>query len=409
MIPRDDGPRPRTTEPTGKRIEALDSELGLAIEQLLDALARQIKRLDRGNVPCRLDSGTAGKVRIVLADLVGELESRGQLPTELDPDVLIGRAFRAAVDLGPLSAWLDDSEVGEIRISRPDAAQLLRGGQWVDAPTGFVSREELAETIRCLGAGKESRDEGGMPGLARFRLEEGPLVLTALSPVSSSGPAAVIHKYVSPRLDSAGVSVKSMVEAARRVVEEAIGARARIAVVGASGPVRLSVFTDLLRMLPLDDYLVGVEDTPLVGYSGPRRVGLAAHGSRPDGERIPVVGGLLARAADMEPDWIAVSGTRWIDLPDVIACASARKGMVADLPLGGRGSLDRTLAAALAVAGAHVNPDMAASLLKTAFDVVVVAARTRSGVPAVRQIAATGLGANGEWAAKVVYDPSAKG
>jgi hypothetical protein len=122
-----------------------------------------------------------------------------------------------------------------------------------------------------------------------------------------------------------------------------------------------------------------------------------------------VVGGLLARAVDMEPDWIAVSGTRWIDLSDVIACAAARKGLVAELPLGGRGGLDRTLAAALAVAGTPVDADGAAALLKTAFDVMVVAARTRSGLPAVRQIAATGLGSSGEWAAKVIYDASAKG
>jgi pilus assembly protein CpaF len=409
IIARDAAPRPTARSSSSRRVEPPDTALGMVIEQLLDGLARQIKRLDRGNVPCQLDSGTAGKVRIVLRDLVGDLESRGDLPADVDPGVVMGKAFRSAVDLGPLSGWLDDPEVQEIRITRPDAVALFKGGEWTDAPAGYVGQEELAEALRCLGAGIEGLDESGIAGLARFRLEEGPLVLAALTPVASSGPSAVIHKNLSARLDVAGAPVRPLADAARKVVEEAIASRARIAVVGASGPVRLSVITDLARMLPAGDHVVGVEDLPLIGHAGPRRVGIAAHGLRSGAQREPVVGRLLSRAVDMEPDWIVVTGSVWADVPDIVACTSGRRGVLVDLPLGGRGGLDRALMAALAVSGVIVDPAAAASVLKTAFDVVVVAARTRIGVPAIRQIAATGLGTSGEWSAKVVYDASARG
>jgi len=219
----------------------------------------------------------------------------------------------------------------------------------------------------------------------------------------------VIHKDLAPRLDVAGAALGSMAEGARDALEEAIAARARIAIIGGSVPVRLSVLTDVVRLVPVDDILVGVEDHPLLGLAGPRRVGLAAHGLRAGSARSPVIGRLISRAADMEPDWIAVAGTGWVDLPDIVACSAGRRGMIVDLPLGIRGGVDGSFASAMAVSGVDVGALGAASMLKSAFDVVVAAARTRAGKPAVRQIAATGLGVNGEWAPKVVYDGGAKG
>jgi pilus assembly protein CpaF len=407
--PRASAPRPRASAPAPRRIELPDADSGVAIELMLDELARQIKRIDRGNLPSQVDSGTAGKARIVLRDLIADLVSRGKFPPDVEPGELFARTFRAAVDLGPLTSWLDDPEVEEVRIVRHDATYLRRGGDWVEAPTGFGDAEALSVALRCLEAGLQGREEEGLPGLARFRLEDGPLVLAALSPVSSPDPSAVIHKDLPPRLDVAGAAVRTMAEGARSALEEAIGARARIAIVGPSVPVRLSVLTDLVRLVPAGDLLVAVEDHPLLGIAGPRRIGLTAHGLRTDAARAPLVGRLLSRAVDMEPDWIAVSGAGWVDLPEIIACSAGRRGVIVDLPVGARGPVDASLASAMAVAGVDIDTIRAASLLKSAFDVVVAAARTRVGKPAVRQIAATGLGVSGEWAPKVVYDASGKG
>jgi Flp pilus assembly CpaF family ATPase len=390
-------------------VELPDSDVGVAIELMLDELARQIKRVDRGNLPSRVDSGTAGKVRIVLQEMVADLAARGKLPPGMESGDLFAKTFRAAVDLGPLAAWLDDPEVDEIRIVGYDATYLRRGGDWIEASTGFTDAEALSEALRCLDAGMEGRDEGGLPGLARFRLEEGPLVLAALAPVASSGPSAVIHKDLAPPLDVAGATIHSMPGPARTALEEAVGARARIGIVGPSVPVRLSVLTDMVRLVPPGDFLVGVEDHPLLGLSGPRRVGLAAHALRPGVSRAPLVGRLISRAADMEPDWIVVSGACWMDLPDIFTTSVARRGTIVDLSLGARGGIDGALASAMAVAGVPVDQRGAAAMLKSAFDVVIAAARTRTGKPAVRQIAATGLGADGEWTPKVVFDGSAKG
>ncbi|MBW2278111.1 MAG: FHA domain-containing protein [Deltaproteobacteria bacterium] len=177
--PRPTAPKRPAAAPARPRIELPDSDAGVAIELMLDELARQIKRIDRGNLPSRVDSGAAGKARLVLRDLMGDLAARGELPPDLEPGELFAKTFRMAIDLGPLSSWLDDTEVHEIRIVRHDATYLRRNGEWIEAPTGFTSDEVLSEALRCLGAGIEGRDEEGLPGLARYRLEEGPLVLAA--------------------------------------------------------------------------------------------------------------------------------------------------------------------------------------------------------------------------------------
>jgi len=392
---------PTIAEPAGPVVATAD--LDELVEQLLGGVARQVKRVDRSNAPAHVDEGTAGKIRLVLQDLIADLQARGSLPGGAGAEELFAAAFRAAVDLGPLAGWLEDPTVEEIRILRPNAVFLLRDGAWKEATSGFVSEEELANALRCLGAGIAGRDEAGVPGLIRFRLEEGTLVLAALAPVTTSGPSAVIYRNLAPRLGSPPEVSGGLRGDARRLVEEAIGRGDRIAVVGAAAPLRMSMLAEVARLLPDRGLVVGVEDLPLLGFGGPHRIGLAGHGARGGGVRSSVIGALLPRATDLGPDWIVISGTGWADLPDVLACAGTRRGVIADLPLGTGEQLDRQLAAGLFAAGVAIPPFAAPSALAAAFDRILVVDRSDEGLPLVRQVLASGTDDNDDWRPEVLF------
>ncbi|MCK9462920.1 MAG: FHA domain-containing protein [Proteobacteria bacterium] len=370
------------------------------VEQLLEALARQVKRIELGKLPARVDEGTAGKVRIVLRETVDELVSHGKLPPTHETERLLSRAFRAAVDLGPLSAWLEDAEVREIRILSADTVLLRRRGGWSPAGFGFVGEDALAEALRCLGSGVPGRDEGGVPGLVRYRLEDGAMVLAALPPVASSGTSASIYKNLSPRIRDAAGAVTGFDGEMRAALEKAVIGRSRIAVVGSALPYRLSAVADVVRLIPATEVIVGVEDIPLLGFGGPRRVGLAAHGLRKGELRAAGLGSLLPRAVDLSPEWIAACGAWWDDVPELIACAAGRKGFVAELPLTAERALDHELASGLAAAGIAAWPEQAARLLVSAFDIIAVADVSAAGEPIVTKLIRPGL-AGTEWAPKV--------
>ncbi len=392
-------PRPKAPAPA----PAKDSSGGGdRMEQMIDVLARQVKRVERGSIPVKLDEGTAGKIRLILKDLARDMVASGKLSRTGEMGDLLGRVFRAVVDLGPLSNWLEDPAVHEIRIVRSDSIWLRKSGAWSEAPVGFTSEESLAEILKCLGAGLAWRDDEGVPGLVRFRLEDGPLVLAAMSPVCSGNPTAAIYKNISASLLN-GANLDMMSEdPAREVIEKGIEAGSRFAVVGAVMPYRLSVLTDMVRLIPSSAFLVGVEDLDIMGFCGPGCAGLTAGGSRKGAAQPATVGSLLLRANDLSPDWIVSSTAGWVDIASVMACATNRRGMMAELPLSGEGLLDEELAAAMVAGGVPVTGPFAANLLVNAFELIVIVGSSGDGKPEVRKILRTGV-IGDEWSPKTVF------
>jgi hypothetical protein len=238
-----------------------------------------------------------------------------------------------------------------------------------------------------------------VPGLVRYRLEDGAMVLAALPPVASSGTSASIYKNLSPRIRDAAGTVLAFGGEMRGALEKAVIGRSRIAVVGSALPYRLSAVADIVRLIPAAEVIVGVEDIPLLGFGGPRRVGLAAHGLRKGDFRAAGLGSILPRAVDLNPEWIAACGAWWTDVPELLACAAGRKGLVAELPLTGERSLDHELAAGLTAAGVAAWPEQAARLLVSAFDIIAVADVSAAGDPIVTKLVKPGV-MGAEWSPK---------
>lgn len=401
-VPRPAAPKarqPAATIATGTMPEGADHDL---VETLIDAVSRQIKRVERGKVPVQIDEGNAGKVRLILGDLVQEMVNRGKLSPTAETGVLLETAFRAIVDLGPVTAWLQDPSVKEIRIVGPQSISLRRSDGWEDAPAGFVGADDLAEKLRCLGAGVYGRDEGGVAGMYRYRLEDGALVLAALPPVASSGPSAHIFRNISARIRH-GERLDMMPDGKpRQVVEKGIFEKSRFAVIGSSLPYRISVLTDMVRLLPAGELVVGIEDVPFMGFKGKRFIGLAAHGMKKGENRSPGVGALIPRAMDLAPDWIVISGSWWSDVGEVLACAARGSRFMADLPLFGP-SPDRELAAGFAAAGVSISSQEAGALLAESFDYLVTVGCDDEGKPVIDKIVGTGMMGH-EWSPKAIYE-----
>ncbi|MDD5305760.1 MAG: FHA domain-containing protein [Deltaproteobacteria bacterium] len=378
-----------------------DSAIFALVETLLDRVAREVKRIDRSAAPSRVDEGTAGKVRITLEELVEDLASRGKIPSAAERGALLGKAFRAAVDLGPFSGWLEDPEVEAIRVLGPSEVALLKGGAWAEGSGGFPGEDDLLDALRCLGAGIEARDDG-VTGLARYRLEEGHLVFSSVPPAASSASVLITKVPVhgpGPRGDG-----RLMAPEAWAAVRTALEAKSKIAVVGGSAATRLAVMRGVIRSVPEDEVMVAVEDLPLLGIEGRCRVGLFARNLATGVSRSEGFAALLRRALDLEPDWIAVGATPFADLPTILAAATGRPGIVAEIPLGAAGPLDREIAAVMAMAGAPLALPAAAGLLSAAFDLMVVLGRADSGGPLVSRILAPALDERGAFAPKVLYD-----
>jgi hypothetical protein len=110
---------------------------------------------------------------------------------------------------------------------------------------------------------------------------------------------------------------------------------------------------------------------------------------------------------DAAPDWLLVSGTSWRHISSVLAAASSRLAIIAELPIGAMGRINRELSVALVSAGLSTTPAQAALFLNEAFDIIVVAdTLSDTGIPCVKTVLATALSDRGTWAPKTLYSRS---
>jgi pilus assembly protein CpaF len=369
-----------------------DSEARETVSQIIDRVAREVKRLDPATAPCCLDAGTAGTVRLAIEAEVKDLVARGRLPATIEAAALVGRAYRAAVDLGPIGTWLEDVQVRGIRVLRHDAARLMIDGEWQDV-AGFSGRDELQDLMDRLSAGLEVRS-AVVEGVSRYRLEEGYSVFAAKSPGSASGPALIIDKTTAP---DPGGERKILTEKARAVLKDSLDARAKICVVGATRTVRGAAVAEIAEMLPQGGFVISVDN--LTRHVSRRSDALQLMSRRTGGEsdRRPQRD-LMDFAEQADPSWIVVSGVEREQLADVIAIASGRLGFVADLPLASAETLDRELTATLVAEGFAPHPGLAARLLEQAFDMIVMVGRDEVGELTIRGISSCARGEKGNWA-----------
>jgi type IV secretory pathway ATPase VirB11/archaellum biosynthesis ATPase len=387
-------PAAKISQEVSRPSAADPDEFQAVMDVLLNTVIEQIESIDRTRIPARVNSGLAGKVRFLLRELVRDSVTRGKLPVSVDPGLLIGKAFRSVVYLGPLAGWLDDSTVDSIRITGPGSAFLLKDGNWIQVPDSYADEEDFVGVLRCLGAGREP-EESTSAGGSWFRLEEGYTVFSSLYSNDVSNITLVIDKTVSTNFID---------EKAQVVINEAIHSKSKIALVGGTGALRSNALGELAKMLPGGAFAVTVEDSPSLSVAGSDGIKLSAKSG--DGAETASADfrSLVLSGVNLEPDWLIVSGTTWSDVPTVLNAAASRSGVIAELPLGAVGQLECELAAVMASSGASVSLDEVSLLIEEAFDIIVIVGRETGGGLAVEKILESGVSEQGHWSPRSLFD-----
>ncbi len=364
------------------------------IEKTIKKVSKKFQLLTGATLPALVDPKTAGQIRQEIHGLIDWEVAAGAVPAGIPPRTLKAMIYRTAVYLGPLGAWLADSNVERIRVFGHNAISHFRGGEWVDIDEGFVSQEDLSQIILCLASGLKTED-GGLTGVRRFRLEEGYFVYTALS---HDRTFLVVDKTVTKGLTEGTEGLLD--NAGKAVISDAINSRARIAVVGPSNVARRQMYYQLLSLLPTEELTVSLEDLPLDISLGPKCLRLPLPKTSDAGHRLRDA---LFNALTLEPAWLTMSGATWRDIPDILNVAVGRPGVIADLPVNGVKEMDRELGVILACGGTSLTPATAAFVLKESFDLIVVVHRSKDGKARLKHILSVDLDANGLWSPHLLY------
>lgn len=361
------------------------------VDSLIVQAAKQLNLPELIHGPMTLDFPTAAGLRAFIAQAVDKLKSEGRLPEGHIPGNIKGRVFRRGVFLGPLGPWLNDPAIRKVRISAPAAASIFASGKWKSAPESFESSDALRTASRMLSAGRVSITDGDSAA-RRFFTEEGWMVHVA---TGAENPFIVVDK--TPAFDGPNY----LGDADMHVLSEAIAADTKILVVGRTLSARRSVFFRILNMLPESAFVTTVGE---IGSSAlPAEQYATIDISTASDKSVAEVRTALGTAVSMNPDWLGITGLPPSTIQDVLAAAAGRLRVVAELPLGGEGTLNRELAVSLGAAGLSVTPEQAAVFLTEAFDIVVVADCAREEIIHVKSVFSTAVSPSGSWSPHILF------
>ena len=313
-------------------------------------------------------------------EIATQMASGGELPGEVDRDVLVQDTLNEALGLGPLEELLADDQLDEILVDRRDRILVGKGG--VIQPSGkvFSSDDSLRRAVERLVAPTGRTIDQTTP-FVDVRLRDGSRLAAAVPPVAVRGACFTLRK---PRASSPTlaelVSSGSISPPIGDFLATCVAARKNVLVCGAPGSGKSALLAALAGGAPQSERIVSVEEVAELALD---REGWVALESRPsDGNGVPAVhlDSLIRGALRMRPDRLVVGDIRGGEALELIsAMASSSDGTLASIAGdGARAALARlTAMARLAAPGS--SGEALRELVGSAVNVVVHVARYADG------------------------------
>jgi pilus assembly protein CpaF len=355
---------PRAPAPSSPRESPQAARRRIALIALVDRVADAVDLAPLAASPV-VDPDLARRLEQAVRDQARAMKADGEAAGEIDVEALARDAMRELVGLGPLEAVLEDDEVDEIHVLRPDCVLIERDGASAGMPgTTFTSEAAVARIVARLAHGA-----GAAPGPGDARIERrlpGGARLLAVAPSAGTGWAVTIRKprVVEASLDNL-VQAGGMIRAMASFLEACVAARANVLVVGAGARVCAPVVAALAAAFPVGQWAIVLEDTLGVRVPHAQAVSLAQDPRRAGAEAV------RAAAAMGADRLVIVSAGSEASASVVDVIGEGSDGVVMGFPAPSlRHGLGR-LAAQVALAHPGASPEAAREAVCEAFDVAI--------------------------------------
>src|SRR5579884_2107840 len=154
------------------------------------AAAMDLAPLERAPEP---DEALSQQVDRVLRDHAAAMTGGGEWPEGVDVEGVVADARRELLGAGPLGPLLEDDDVSEVHVLRPDYVLVVRRGHYALAEPGFSSEKGVARAVfRLAHASGEPLGAGG-PAVER-RLARGARMVAIGPPIAADGWVLALRK-----------------------------------------------------------------------------------------------------------------------------------------------------------------------------------------------------------------------
>jgi pilus assembly protein CpaF len=235
-----------------------------------------------------------------------------------DRDLVVERIVRDSVGLGPLEVLLADSAVEEVMVNAHDRIYVERRGLLEPTDVAFESEEELRNAIERILAPLGRRVDELSP-MVDARLADGSRVNVVIPPLAIDGPALSIRRFGASRPGPDQlVSLGTLSEEQRRLLEEAVGRRRSILVSGGTGSGKTTLLNALSSFVDPGERVVTIEDAAELRLQQPHVIRLESRPAGVEGRGEVTIRDLLRNALRMRPDRIVIGEVRGVEALDLL-------------------------------------------------------------------------------------------
>jgi pilus assembly protein CpaF len=246
------------------------------------------------------------------------LQTRLQLPNDIDAEQLIADVLDEVVGLGPMERLLADPTISEVMVNKADEIYVERNGRLERCKAAFTSDAAIRAAIDRIVSPLGRRVDEASP-MVDARLKDGSRVNAIIPPLALKGPTITIRKFnrrvFGPEdLLRLGSANREMIDFMKVCVEN----RKNIVVAGGTGSGKTTLLNVLSNLIPKGERIVTIEDAAELKLNHGHLVSLEARPSNLEGKGVIAIRDLVKNSLRMRPDRIIVGECRGGETLDML-------------------------------------------------------------------------------------------
>lgn len=295
---------PQAGEQTSKASNGalLQKELHHRLIQHLD-----LRRMDvNGLASDELRRRTSQAIR----DLIDQMDSRGDLPTELNREDLVADVLNEALGLGPLEALLKNDEISEVMVNHARQIYIEVNGKIQISDKVFSSDRAVLGVIERIVAPIGRRIDESSP-LVDARLQDGSRVNAIIPPLALKGPCITIRKFKRDGLRIEDLTrYNTLTQPMAEFLHVCVKERQNIIISGGTGSGKTTTLNVISSFIPRSERIITVEDAAELQLPQEHWIQLETRPPNLEGKGAITIRELVKNTLRMRPDRIVVGECR---------------------------------------------------------------------------------------------------
>jgi pilus assembly protein CpaF len=245
-----------------------------------------------------------------IQDILDQMDLDGEIPSEIDREVLLTDVLNEALGLGPLEAFLADDDISEIMVNHANQIYIEKKGKIKLSDKIFSSNQAVLGVIERIVAPIGRRIDESSP-LVDARLKDGSRVNAIIPPLALKGPCITIRKFKRDKLNAGDlVKYKSLTAQMAEFLEMCVKAHKNTVISGGTGSGKTTLLNIISSFIPEDERIVTVEDAAELNLSQDHWVQLESRPPNLEGKGAITIRELVKNCLRMRPDRIVVGECR---------------------------------------------------------------------------------------------------